>query len=595
MTIEMALVFLIIVIAIGLFLSEKLRPDVIAMLVMISLILTQLITFEQAFASFANPAVITVGAVLVISYGLFQTGMADFLGGRILQISGTNQSLLIVSLMLTVGIMSAFMNNIGATAVLLPAVMGICKQTDIPPSKLLIPLSFASLMGGNLTLIGTPPNILASAALGKYVGIEFGFFDFLPMGVVILSSGILYMATIGHHLLPHRGLANLAKTYYKREYLSEVHVLPQSPLAGQNIIESRFGHDFDLTIVGITRDCELRLGIHPEESIMPNDTLLVKGSLDQIFKLKKQRNLYLEFGDNNNSLPHKLTSPDVTIAEVSISDATNLDGKSIRDIRFRQKYGLTVLALQHRTTIIENRIADEPLRQGDILLVQGKRENLNLLRMTPEFLLLEPVSLEERRTEKAPIALAILAGLLITVTTGWLHISVAGVAGVILMVLLKVLHIEEVYQAIDWRAIFFIAGMISLGTAMEVTHTAEFLADVIVEKVSQFGPIGLLLGMYFLTALFTQLMSNSAATVLVSPIAINIALQIEADPRPFLMVVVIAASTIFLTPIGHAANILVYGPGRYKFTDYTKVGLGLMLLHVMLTVLLLPIIWPLYP
>jgi di/tricarboxylate transporter len=289
------------------------------------------------------------------------------------------------------------------------------------------------------------------------------------------------------------------------------------------------------------------------------------------------------------------TFQDVTIAEVILDVGTNVAGCTLREIRFREKYRLTVLALRRRAHLIKSSIKDEPLLPGDILLVQGRQENFSLLRMSSDFLLLEPVPLETRRTHKAKTALIILGILLVIVTFGWLDIAVAGLFAAMLMVLAGVLNMEEVYQAIDWKAIFFIAGMLTLGAAMEVTHTAKFLADLIVEHLVDYGPVTILLGIYFLTALLTQLMSNSASTVLMAPIAINIALDLGADPRPFLMTVVIAASTIFLTPIGHAANILVFGPGRYKFIDYTKVGIGLMLIHVALTITMLPIIWPLFP
>lgn len=594
MTLDIALVLFILTLAILLFLTDKLRPDIIAMLVMTSLILTGVINFEEAFTGFANPAVITVGAILVISQALFQTGVADFLSNRILHITGHNEVRIISIIMVSVGIMSAVMNNIGATAVFLPAVMSIARETKISPSRLLIPLSFASLMGGNLSLIGTPPNILASAALRDYYGVGFSFFDFTPMGLIILGSGTLYMVFIGRHLLPDHAQEDITATYRVKEYLSEIEVLPDSPIVGKTIMESRFGEAYDLAIMGIVREGKTNLSLQPDDRIKPNDTLLVRGSLDRIIKVRSHQSLAIKQSKSSQT-EIDLTSPKATLAEVLLVSTSNFAGSSLRDLRFRQQYRLTVIALQRQDHLISTCLGDEPLRGGDILLVQGKREYLNLLRINPNFLLLEPVSLKQRRTEKAPIALGILTLLLIAVTMDWLHISVGGVIAALLMVLFKVLTAEEAYQAIEWKAVFFIAGMLSLGQAMEATGSAEYLASLIIESMADLGTGGILLGIYLLTALLTQLMSNSAATVLVAPIGINIALGLGADPRPFLMTTVVAASTIFLTPIGHASNILVFGPGRYKFLDFTKVGLGLMLMYMLITVIVLPQIWPLFP
>lgn len=594
MTPEIALVLFVLFVAIILFVMEKFRPDVTAMLVMVSLVLTGLLSPVEAFASFANPAVITVGAVLVISHGLFQTGVADFLGVRILQVAGKSEVRLITAIMVTVGVMSAFMNNIGATAILLPVVLSIGRKTGIAPSKLLIPLSFASLMGGNMTLIGTPPNILASAALQEHLGQGFNFFDFMPMGIIIITSGILYMVLLGRHLLPDRNDSNIQQSYQVQEYMSEIRVLAESPLTGKTPIESRFGEDYDLTIMGVIRDQEGLSNLHRDMRIQANDKLLVKGSLDKIVQVHRQQNLQIVL-DGATASGSDLSFQDVTVAEALLDFGSNLAGCTLRDIHFREKYHLTVLALRRHEHLIQLSIQDEPLQPGDILLVQGQRQDLNQLRSSPDFLLLEPVPLETRRLHKATTALLILAALLVIVTMGWLHISIVGVMAALLMVICGVLNMEEVYQAINWKAIFFIAGMLSLGSAMEVTQAAKYLADLIVKGLINWGPIPILLGVYVLTAFLTQLMSNSASTVLMAPIALNIAQDLGAAPQPFLMTVVIAASTIFLTPMGHATNILVFGPGQYKFTDYTKVGVLLMVIHVTLTMSILPYVWPLFP
>lgn len=593
MTFEIALVLTILMGAIVIFLTEKFNPDIVSMLVLVTLVLTGLVTVEDAFSGFANPAVVTVGAIFVVSDGLFRTGVADFIGQHILRIARANEARLIAVIMITAGVLSAFMNNIGATAVLMPVVISLARETRVSATKLLIPLAFASSMGGNLTLIGTPPNILASSALREYTGAGYQFFDFFPMGILILIFGVLYMVFIGRYLLPDRR-NELTANYHVREYLSEVRVLANSPLVGKTILESQFGTKYDLTIVGIIRNEETRPITSRQDQIYPNDMLLVKGSLDKLLRVRRTQGIQIE-AEAKHTHDSDLKSGAGTIAEAILGPNSNIAGRNLKDIRFREKYRMTVLALWRRGQTIQGSLADEPLHHGDVLLVQGHRKSLNLLRTSPHFLLLEPLPLEMRRVNKAPVALAIMAGLLLMVTSGLLHVSIAGVMAAILMVMLGVLSIEEAYRSIDWHSMFLIAGMLPLGLAMETTGAAEFLARVIVDWMAPYGPIAIISGIYILTALMTQPMSNAATTVLMAPIAINVAIDMGADVRSVLMVVVIAASTSFLTPLAHQSNILVFGPGGYRFTDYTKVGLGLNVMYLLLVAFVLPFVWPLFP
>jgi di/tricarboxylate transporter len=448
-------------------------------------------------------------------------------------------------------------------------------------------------MGGNLTLIGTPPNILASAILDKYPNYEsFQFFDFAPMGILILALGILYMTFIGRHLLPSHVRPDLSESYQVREYLSEIRVLPNSPLVGKMTMESRFGEDYDLTIVGIIRRAETISPISRHERIHVNDILLVEGSLNKIISARNRRGLQIEAEHRQE---HDVNLKEETaLAEAMLTRHSTLAGSSLKDISFRMRYRLNVLALWRSGHMVRGRLADEPLQHGDVILVQGHQEHIDLLRSSHEFVLLEPLPLELRRLNKAPIALGILAILLLVVTMGWLHISVAGVIAALLMILFRVISTDEAYQAIEWRSIFLIAGMLPLGLAMETSHAAEFLANSIVQWMTPLGPVAILAGIYILTALLTQPMSNAAATVLLAPIAINVAIQLGAHPHPFLITVVIGASTSFLTPIGHPVNVLIFGPGAYKFFDFLKVGLGLTILYLLLVVVALPSFWPLF-
>ncbi len=607
---EIILVLSILGVAIILFAWEKVGPDIVAMLVLVTLAITGLVSTNEAFSGFANPAVITVWAIYIISEGLFKTGVADYLGANILKLAGPHETRLIVVIMLTVGVMSAFMNNIGATAVLLPAIVGISKKTNLSPSKFLIPLSFASLMGGNMTLIGTPPNILASGILREYThGIAFSFFDFLPMGLLILGSGILYMVVIGRYLLPQTQVkSDLTKSYRLRDYATELIILPNSPLVGKTILESRLGETYDLTIISKLKKPKASrlspqlsstrrlfsqgLPVRRTETIQANDVFLVKGNLETLLKIKDVQGF--KVGPDIKLSDVDLKTGQVSMAEVLVTPSSTLVGKSLKEVQFRETFNLTVLALWRAGHPIRRALANTQIHFGDVLLIQGSKDSFNLIDRDPGLLLLEPVSYESRRIEKAPLALIIMAGLLLVVTLGWLHISIAAVSAAFLMVIFRVLSIDEAYQAIQWRSIFLIAGMLPLGIAMEKTGTAQLLADQIVRFTNQAGPMGVLLGIYVMTLLLTQPMSNAAATVLVAPIAIDASFSLGVNPQPFVMAVVIAASTAFLTPIGHQANVLVYSVGNYKFTDFAKVGLGLTLLYLAMVALVLPLIWPFY-
>jgi di/tricarboxylate transporter len=608
LTPEILLVLGILLASVVLFAWERFSPDVIALLVLMTLAVTGLVTTDELFTGFSSPAVVTVWAVYIISDGLFKTGIADFLGAQILNLAGQDERRLIAVVMLIAGLLSAFMNNVGATAVLLPAVVNVCHKLGLSPSKLLIPLSFSSLMGGNLTLIGTPPNILASGILQEYENLQsFEFFDFTPMGLVILSSGILYMVFIGRHLLPAtKQNTELTQNYRLRHYTTEVYIPSGSSLIGKTISESRLGTDYDLTILSKVESqidnalpaylaSQQRWSLNPHERIRVNDVFLVQGRLEKILQLRELKAVKLR-GEVQLS-DATLRVGDEQIVEAIIPPNCPLIDTTLREIRFREKYHLNVLALWRDGHPIRQELAHIQLHLGDVLLLHGHKDDIDLIRRDAGGLIvLGAIQHERRRTNKAPIALVIMAFMLTTVTTGVLHISVAAVMASVAMVMTNILSMDEAYRAIQWRAVFLIAGMLPLGIAMENTGTAAFLAQQIINASASLGlgAMGVMMGIYIITVLVTQPMSNAAATVLFVPIAIDAARTIGANPQAFVMAVVIAASTAFLTPIGHQSNVLVYGVGGYKFTDFTKVGLGLNLLYLILVILVLPIFWPLY-
>lgn len=595
MTTEIATVLGILLMSIVLFASEKIRVDIVSMMVLLSLIFVGILSPEEAFSGFANPAVITVWAIYIISFGLTVTGVADFIGQRILRVAGHTEGRLVAVIMTTVGVMSAFMNNIGATAVLLPAVISIGRRVKIPASKLLIPLAFGSLLGGVTTLIGTPPNLLVSNALGA-AGLEpFSLFDYTPMGLIVMVGGITYFVLIGRHLLPRRadpGTEDLASGYELRDYLTELRVLEESPLVGKTIAESRLGELYDINVVGIVRgDERLLAGVVPQVTIREGDKLLVRGVFSRILDLQDE--LGVSIAPHAKLSDLSLSADDAILTEVVVGQKATFVGRTLKQLDFRRTHELTVLGIWRGEGQVTGSLADVPLMLGDVLLVHGPKDRIEALRRDQSFLVLQPISIERRRRAKAPLALIIFVGMILMVAFGWMHISVAAVAGSILMVLTHVMDMDEAYDAIEWKSVFLIAGMLPMGIAMEKTGTAQYLADLIVGAVGDLGPAAIMIGLFVLTTIITEFMSNAAAAVLVAPIAISSAMAIGASPYAFVMGVGIAASNSFLFPIGHQASVLVYAPGGYKFFDYTKVGLPLTLLIWVLLVLFLPLFWPL--
>jgi di/tricarboxylate transporter len=595
MTVDNILILLILLGALILFVSEKLRVDVVAMVVLAALLLTGLITVEEAFAGFSSPAVITVIAVFIISGALYYSGVADAIARAVLRVAGDDPIRLLIIIMATAGIMSAFMNNIGAVAIMLPAVISAANSLKIAPSRLLLPLAFSALLGGNLTLIGTPPNILASSILDGYPNLEpFGFFDFLPMGAIVFIGGILYMVFIGRHLLPdRRTITAPSEAYQLRPYLTELLVVEGSPLIGRSVPAAGVGEQYNLNIVHIERGDDKPVFPSPDQLMRTGDILLVEGQPDDIVNATDALQLMPVPG--NNGLEQDLTAGSAVLAEIALGPRSDLVGQTLQEMDFRNRYDLSVLAMRHAGESIVSRLADIPLEFGDSLLVQGEAGKIDLLRREDDFLVLDRPPTETRRLGKGRLAIVILIATLVVITFGWLDPAAGMFIGALLMILTGVVRMDEAYDAIEWKAVFLIACILPLGVAMETSGTAELIANTLVGLVGGLGPMAVLLAVFLLTALMTEIISNAAATVLVVPIAIDTALSLGASPYAFVMAVVIAASTSFLLPIGHQVNVLVFGPGGYKVTDYTRVGIWLNLIILILVAIFLPIFWPLFP
>jgi di/tricarboxylate transporter len=782
-TLDIAIVLGILAVSVVLFVQGKMRMDLVALLVLSAMALTGLVSTSEALSGFSNPAVITVWAMFILSAGLTSTGVAGIIGRGVMRFAGHGEARIVLTIMLTTGLLSAFMNNIGVAALMLPVTMEVARRSGRPPSRLLMPLAYGSLLGGLATLIGTPPNLLVSDALRSSGLDAFRLFDFTPVGGVVALVGIAFVALVGRRLLPQRDigressaseLADIEAQYAVNEQTVMMRLPENSPLdrstlarsrlgsaTGLNVIavlrkgrtwaspdpgfilnggdrlvvegeldrfkdlsgcsgleiedevpglealiseeiglgelklttassivgstigqarlrerlgvivlavrrgselihqrltltrleagdrllvqgrrdkieelissssfertdwmdsgqflarydlpshlfvvhapegcgmhdkvlsESRIGNAIGLAVLGIFRGDERRLLPDPQERLQEGDRLIVRGDRGdlEIFRGLQQ----LEIEDQPPPSILSLVSEETGLIEAVLSPRTTLAGKSLRELAFRDRYGLQVLALLREGRVYRSGFRDMPLRFGDALLLIGRRDRETLLDRDPDFVVLTREE-ELPRPGKATRAALIMAGIMLPVLLGWMQISIAAVIGAALMVASRCLTMEEAYRAIDWKSVFLIAGMLPLGIAMSTTGAASYVAEHVLAITGSLGPWGVIFGIYLVTALATMIVPTAALVVLMAPIALKAAADLGVSPQTVMMAVAIAASASFASPISHPANILVMGPGGYRFRDYVKLGLPLTVVVLLVTLLLLPVVWPL--
>ncbi len=767
-----------------LFVSEKIRMDLVALMVLGTLVLTKLVTPPEAVAGFSNAAVIAVWAMFILSDGLTRTGIANVIGNTVLRLAGRTESRMIVVIMLTAGVLSAFMNNIGVAALMLPVVIDVARRTRIPASRLLMPLAYGSLLGGLTTMIGTPPNLLISGALEAAGHTPFGLFDFTPIGGLVLIIGTVFVALVGKFILPRKkpeeeiqrrsqrnlrtqyglqsrafemrvpaesilvgktlgqsrigsatglivlalkrgsateslpsrqtvlqggdklliqgrldrfrefqrwselviereapvlqglmagqiklievvvedtsplvadllhhsefreryganvlairrgelvrrvNLANvplrggdvlllqatpetvdelerspefsdcreveekeLSEVYRLQERIFVVRVPRESRLAGDTLMRNRLGDAFDFRLLALFREGELKIMPEPDQSLKGGDLLLIQGREEDLDVLRGLQELEVQRGAEPEL--NVFESDRLSLLEATLDPRSSLVRQPLSEFSFREKYGLELVALWRKGEAIRTNLDQLLLQFGDALLLLGPRQRLAVLERDPEFLVLTPVTHRSVDTAKAPLAGGIMLLVVLSVLTGWLPIYIAAVIGATLMILTHCLTMEEAYRAIDWRAIFLIAGMLPLGTAMEQTGAAALLAEQTMNVLGPLGPWWVIGGLYLITAAGTMIIPTAALVVLMSPIVLSASADLNVAPQTAMMAVALAASASFTSPISHPANILVMGPGGYRFVDYLKLGLPLTAIVFVTVMLLLPIFWPL--
>jgi di/tricarboxylate transporter len=590
-TFEIGLLLALTIGCVILFSFEWISPDVTALMLVLALVFTGLLKADAAFQGFGSETVIMILGLLILTAALLRTGVVDLVGGRMLRLTGRSPMRMLLVILVSTSLLSAFMSNTAATAFFVPVVIGMAKRAGLHARQFLLPLAFASILSSSVTLISTSTNIVVSGLMTRS-GLEpMGMFELAPVGVPIALAGIVYMAVVGRIWLKRmaeeqtgEGAKNL------RNYLSEVVVLPESRLVGKTLGQAALGHDLDFTVLRIVRGKTETLAPRAEAVIQAGDVLLVEAGPDEILRVKETAGIEIKadmkLGD------HTLAPEELGIVEVILLGKSPLLGRTLKGIGFRERYGLQVLGISRHGQVLHRKISELALRVGDILLIQGPRSDIAAMEEDRTFRIIQTLGEQQPNRRRAPIAMAIFLGVLLLATFKVVPFSVAVILGAVVAFLTKCITPEEAYRELEWKAVILIGSMLALGTAMEQTGAAKYLAGLIVNWTDGFGVTLLLAGFFVLTVLLTQPMSNQAAAVVVLPIAIATAQQLGVNPRTFAMMVAVAASCSYLTPL-EPSCLMVYGPGGYKFSDFLKVGSVLTFIIGAIAVILVPRLWPL--
>lgn len=592
MTLDQWIIFGTLLLTLVLFITGRWRYDVVALLALLIVTLTGLLPVEQSFIGFSNPAVITVAAVLVLSRGLQNSGIVGIIGDWLAQLKG-GIVIQLTALTSFVALLSAFMNNVGALALMLPVVLQIARSKKIPASYLLMPLAFASLLGGMTTLIGTPPNIIAASFRESTGAPPFGMFDFSPVGVGVAVAGILFISLVGWRLIPVRKSKSANDGLFDVEnYVTEVRIPEKSPLDGKRLYEVTEFSKAQALVIGLVRGSERRMEPSAHTKLVSGDILIVSAEAENIKKLVQTTGLDLV--PDKKIQQADLDSDEVTLLETVIMPNSIMIGGTPRTLNLRGSYGVNLLAISRQGKLLRQRLDSVRFQNGDVLLLQSHVETI---KEVVERLGCLPLAQRDLRlaTPKGQmfLALGIFAAALLVSAIGLIPVQIAFTAAVLLMIVTRIVNLREAYESVDWPIIILLGAMIPVGAALETTGGAQLIADGILRISSQFPPAFALILLLVATMFLSDLVNNAAAVVLMAPIAIRTAQGMDSSIDPFLMAITIGASCAFLTPIGHQSNTLVMGPGGYKFGDYWRMGLLLEVIVLVVAIPLIVIFWPL--
>ena len=580
------LVAVILVAAMGMFVWGRVRIDIVGLGVLVALFLLQLISPDQVLYGFANSATVTIASMFVISAGMARTGLVEWAARRLDGIAGRGRMRLVLVLVLTAALLSGFILNTAVVAIFIPVAVVLSRSRNLAASKVLIPLSFASQFGGVCTLVGTTTNLIVNDIIVKQGQEPFGFFEFLPLGLAMVGAGIVYLVFLGGWLLPSRSAQSEGMDKARlADYFAEMEVMQKSPLIGQKWQEAKLEEQAKVRLANLIRDGKC-VSKPPRTVIREGDVLLLYGHIEQLMRAGGKYGLHMGRRTRGG------TSVDLKLAEVLIPPESNLVGRTLESVHLFSRHRLSVLAVQRRGRTIRERLAETRLAEYDTVLVQGHEGDIAYVANSPNAIVTSELTELRLRKSRATFAVAALLAVVVLSALSVIPIMLAALLGAVAMVFTRCLDIEEAYKSVDWKIIFLLAGVLPLGLAVEEHGVAQWLADNILGPMSGLGTTVLLAAIYGITAILTEAMSNKAAAAIIAPIAFTTALSLDIDPRPLLVAITFAASTSFATPIGYVTNTMVYSPGGYRFTDFTRIGVPLNLIFWVIATFLIPLIWP---
>jgi len=584
----MILLLLLIILALVLFSIDIMPADVVALGLMMALIITGILPAEIAFEGFGSDTSIMILGILILTAALVQTGIVQILSRKILQSAGSNHNHLFLILTGSAGLISAFISNTATAAFFTPLTIGLARRLKIHPSKLLMPMAFATILASSVTLVATSTNLVVSGLLTQYGLPALGMFELTPIGVPVLVIGLLYMYFIGQHLIPVRQAESddFQKDIFP--YCSEFKIIAGSPWVDKTLKEIGLGKDYELFALRILKNSGIPVEPRANTILEIGDRVLIEGNLNSLFTLREQN--LVEF--TGEFKQESELAKDLSMAEVILLPGSPLIGRTLRGLNFRERFGLQVLGINRKGETIRRRISLVRLQVGDQLLLQGNHETIQGLGKNTNFRVVSARLDIMPETSRAPLSLAIFGGVILLVSLNVLSLPVGVMLGALLAFITRCITPEEAYRQVNWSAWLLIACMLALGRAMEVTGFASLLANHVVGLIGIKHPILLLSTFFFLSLILTQPMSNQAAAVIVTPIAMQVAFQLGLNPRTFAIMIAVGASNSFITPL-EPACLMVYGPGNYRFFDFVKVGALLTLIIYGLAVLMVPWIWPL--
>ena len=578
------------------FVTEMFSIDVTAMILLTILFTLGYLTPAEALSGFSNPAVITIAFLFIISKALQKTRILEYLIIRVRRLADRSILLGRAVYLFTIGVASAVVNNTAIVAIFMPVSIRLAQKYKMSPSKMLIPLSYAAILGGTLTLVGTSTNLLVNSIYIETPGVEpMGMFEFMRYGLILMAVGLLYILFIAPMILPSRtSTSSLTKSYRLGGYLTEMKITAESPLNGKTCLERGINKNYDVMVLDILRDGKMITNMIRLTRLREGDVLFVRGTLENFLRMKEVEKVALLTDEKLTQ--EQLEQEDNVVVECLITDKSDMVGKSLMTGNFRRRFGAFILAIRREGTIVREKIAHVILSAYDTLLIYGPENKINELSKTSEFVVLGEVDAELKKQRFWWMTIVVIIGTITLAALGFMPIVKSAMLGVVILLALRILTPQESYQSINWQVIILISALIPVGIVIQKTGTADWIAGFISSATRsvpiEWQPRVLLALIYFITIFLTEISSNAATAIIMTPISLAVAQQMGFDPRAFVFAVAFAASASFITPVGYQTNLMVYGPGGYKFSDYIRVGFPLALIFWVMAIFVLPILWP---